>query len=191
MSEFAIGQSIARREDPPLLRGQGRFFDDLRLADQLYATIVPHAGHRRYRHARGAEDGRRPCRAHWRGLSYRWPGLITRVGQSDDFRRGPSRSPPSLDLRTAGGRAAPAVHRRLWRTATLPASAPRNRENDPNTITAAKTVRFTALLHHITTDLLKQVVGCTRPSTGSRFPRSVLMCGRAARRERELTHRKN
>jgi hypothetical protein len=25
------------------LRGQGRFFDDLRLADQLYATIVPHA----------------------------------------------------------------------------------------------------------------------------------------------------
>jgi len=38
MSEFAIGQSIARREDPPLLRGQGRFFDDLRLADQLYAT---------------------------------------------------------------------------------------------------------------------------------------------------------
>ena len=43
MSEFAIGQSIARREDPPLLREQGRFFDDLRLADQLYATIVPHA----------------------------------------------------------------------------------------------------------------------------------------------------
>ena len=45
MSEFAIGQSVARREDPPLLGGQGRFFDDLRFADQLYATIVrsPHA----------------------------------------------------------------------------------------------------------------------------------------------------
>ena len=45
MGEFAIGQSVLRREDPRLLRGQGRFFDDLKLADQLYAAIVrsPHA----------------------------------------------------------------------------------------------------------------------------------------------------
>jgi carbon-monoxide dehydrogenase large subunit len=45
MGEFAIGQSVLRREDPRLLRGLGRFFDDLRLADQLYAAIVraPHA----------------------------------------------------------------------------------------------------------------------------------------------------
>src|SRR5215471_5243330 len=45
MGEFAIGQSVLRREDPRLLRGRGRFFDDLRLADQLYAAIVrsPHA----------------------------------------------------------------------------------------------------------------------------------------------------
>jgi len=45
MGEFAIGQSVLRREDPRLLRGQGRFFDDLRLADQLHAAIVrsPHA----------------------------------------------------------------------------------------------------------------------------------------------------
>jgi CO/xanthine dehydrogenase Mo-binding subunit len=34
MGEFAIGQSVLRREDPRLLRGQGRFFDDLKLADQ-------------------------------------------------------------------------------------------------------------------------------------------------------------
>ncbi len=34
-----------RREDPRLLRGRGRYFDDLKLADQLYAAIVrsPHA----------------------------------------------------------------------------------------------------------------------------------------------------
>src|SRR6516164_7039671 len=45
MGEFAIGQSVLRREDPRLLQGRGRFFDDLRLADQLYAAIVrsPHA----------------------------------------------------------------------------------------------------------------------------------------------------
>ena len=45
MGEFAIGQSVLRREDPRLLRGQGRYFDDLKLADQLYAAIVrsPHA----------------------------------------------------------------------------------------------------------------------------------------------------
>src|SRR5579862_10040809 len=45
MGEFAIGQSVLRREDPRLLRGLGRYFDDLKLADQLYAAIVrsPHA----------------------------------------------------------------------------------------------------------------------------------------------------
>jgi carbon-monoxide dehydrogenase large subunit len=45
MGEFAIGQSVLRREDPRLLRGQGRYFDDLKLVDQLYAVVVrsPHA----------------------------------------------------------------------------------------------------------------------------------------------------
>ncbi len=40
MGEFSIGQSVRRREDPRLLRGQGRYFDDLKLADQLYAAIL-------------------------------------------------------------------------------------------------------------------------------------------------------
>src|ERR1700692_4166819 len=45
MGEFAIGQSVTRREDPRLLRGAGRYFDDLKLADELHASIVrsPHA----------------------------------------------------------------------------------------------------------------------------------------------------
>src|SRR5262245_53558780 len=45
MGEFAIGQSVRRREDPRLLMGRGRFYDDLKLADQLYAAILrsPHA----------------------------------------------------------------------------------------------------------------------------------------------------
>ncbi len=45
MGEFSIGQSVRRREDPRLLRGRGRYYDDLKLADQLHAAIVrsPHA----------------------------------------------------------------------------------------------------------------------------------------------------
>src|SRR6202040_2303863 len=51
MGEFSIGQSVRRREDPRLLTGCGRYFDDLNLAHQLYAAIVgsprAHAGLRR------------------------------------------------------------------------------------------------------------------------------------------------
>jgi len=36
MGEFSIGQSVRRREDPRLLTGLGRYFDDLNLAHQLY-----------------------------------------------------------------------------------------------------------------------------------------------------------
>ena len=45
MGEFSIGQSVWRREDPRLLMGRGRYYDDLKVADQLYASIVrsPHA----------------------------------------------------------------------------------------------------------------------------------------------------
>ena len=41
-----IGRSVPRLEDPALLRGQGRFIDDIRLPDQLEAAFVrsPH-GH--------------------------------------------------------------------------------------------------------------------------------------------------
>src|SRR4051812_24600437 len=45
MGAFSIGQSVRRREDPRLLMGRGRYFDDLKLADQFHAAIVrsPHA----------------------------------------------------------------------------------------------------------------------------------------------------
>jgi len=45
MGQFSIGQSVLRREDPRLLTGRGRYYDDLKLADQLHAAIVrsPHA----------------------------------------------------------------------------------------------------------------------------------------------------
>ena len=37
---FAIGQPVSRLEDPVLLRGEGRYTDDLNLPGQLYAVMV-------------------------------------------------------------------------------------------------------------------------------------------------------
>ncbi len=45
---FGIGQSVARKEDATLLRGLGRYTDDINLAHQAYAVMV------RSRHAHGA-----------------------------------------------------------------------------------------------------------------------------------------
>ena len=45
MGEFAIGQPVSRLEDPRLLKGLGRYVDDLNLAGQAFASILrsPHA----------------------------------------------------------------------------------------------------------------------------------------------------
>src|ERR1700731_4616547 len=42
---FAIGQPVSRSEDPVLLRGEGRYSDDVSLPGQAYAVMVrsPHA----------------------------------------------------------------------------------------------------------------------------------------------------
>src|SRR6202035_2528920 len=77
MGEFAIGQSVLRREDPRLLRGQGRYFDDLKLADQLFAAIVrsPHA-HADIRGIEAAEALKMPgVHAMLTGEEYRADGL--------------------------------------------------------------------------------------------------------------------
>ena len=39
-AKFAIGQPVTRTEDPVLLRGEGRYSDDLTLPGQLYAAVV-------------------------------------------------------------------------------------------------------------------------------------------------------
>src|SRR5262249_13321128 len=43
--KFAVGQSVRRLEDPRLVRGDGRYSDDVNLPRQAYAAIVrsPHA----------------------------------------------------------------------------------------------------------------------------------------------------
>ena len=45
MGEFGIGQSVPREEDPYLVRGQGRYLDDVTLPGQLRAFVLrsPHA----------------------------------------------------------------------------------------------------------------------------------------------------
>jgi len=45
MGQFGIGQGIKRVEDVRLLRGRGRYLDDVNVPDQTYAVIVrsPHA----------------------------------------------------------------------------------------------------------------------------------------------------
>ena len=47
-SRFAIGQPVSRKEDPVLLRGEGRYSDDLSLPGQVYGVVV------RSRYAHGA-----------------------------------------------------------------------------------------------------------------------------------------
>ncbi len=45
LTQYAIGQPVSRTEDPALLRGEGRYTDDVSLPGQLYAVMVrsPHA----------------------------------------------------------------------------------------------------------------------------------------------------
>jgi carbon-monoxide dehydrogenase large subunit len=39
-TKFGIGQPVSRKEDPMLLRGEGRYTDDINLPDQAYAVMV-------------------------------------------------------------------------------------------------------------------------------------------------------
>ena len=38
--KFGVGQPVRRTEDPTLVRGQGRYTDDINLANQSYAYIL-------------------------------------------------------------------------------------------------------------------------------------------------------
>ena len=39
-TQFGIGQPVSRKEDPVLLRGEGRYSDDMSLSGQLRAVMV-------------------------------------------------------------------------------------------------------------------------------------------------------
>ena len=40
LMKFGVGQPVPRQEDPALLKGQGRYTDDLNLPGQAYAVMV-------------------------------------------------------------------------------------------------------------------------------------------------------
>ena len=101
MGEFAIGQSVRRREDPRLLIGRGRYYDDLKLADQLHASIVrsPHA-HADIRGINTAAALAMPgVRAVLTGEDYRVDGLGTMPSMAPYKRR--DGSPMYLPFRPA------------------------------------------------------------------------------------------
>ena len=40
LTKFGVGQPVRRTEDPKLVRGQGRYTDDVNLPGQAYAVMV-------------------------------------------------------------------------------------------------------------------------------------------------------
>jgi aerobic carbon-monoxide dehydrogenase large subunit len=50
-AKFGIGEPVLRSEDPTLVRGEGRYTDDVSVPDQVYAVMV------RSRHAHGIIRG--------------------------------------------------------------------------------------------------------------------------------------
>ena len=90
LTKYGVGQPVLRTEDPVLLRGEGRYTDDLNEPGQAYAYIVrsPHA-HGILRKVNTAR--RRRCRACSRSTR-------------------PTTSPPTA--RTSAGRSSTATARR-------------------------------------------------------------------------------
>jgi carbon-monoxide dehydrogenase large subunit len=99
MGEFAIGQSVPRTEDPRLLRGGGRFVDDVRLVDPAHAVVLrsPHAHARIVSIDTGAADAMPGVLAVLTGADYEADGLGGLPCQITTFKRpdgGPMFSPP-------------------------------------------------------------------------------------------------
>ena len=63
MGQYGIGQPVARFEDPRLLRGQGRFINDVNLPCQAHAAMLrsPHRSEER----RVGKECIPPCRSRW------------------------------------------------------------------------------------------------------------------------------
>src|SRR5260370_25038233 len=76
-AQFGIGQAVTRFEDPRLLRGQGRFINDVNLPGQAHAVVLrsPHA-HAKIRSIDTEAARRAPgVLAGWTGAAYARHGL--------------------------------------------------------------------------------------------------------------------
>ena len=82
MGEFAIGQPVPRFEDPRLLRGGGRYVDDIVLPGMAFGHVLrsphAHARIRNDRHRRGQGRARRAGGADRRRLDQRPAGATCR-----------------------------------------------------------------------------------------------------------------
>ena len=74
-SDSGIGASVLRKEDAPLITGQGRYVDDIKLPGMAYAAFVrsPHA--HAVDHAASTPRRPRPCPASSRSSRYDTLGL--------------------------------------------------------------------------------------------------------------------
>ena len=98
MGEFAVGQAVPRFEDPRLLRGGGRYVDDMVLPRMAIGYVLrsPHA-HARIRSIdTDARQGRarRAARAHRRRLDKRPAAATCRCRRAEAPRRHAALSPP-------------------------------------------------------------------------------------------------
>ena len=92
MTRYGSGRSVERVEDDALLRGEGRFTDNVRVNGELNACFVrsPHA------HARIARLDAEPAR--------RMPGVVLVITGRDLAAAGVKPIPNSADFRRAGGK---------------------------------------------------------------------------------------
>ncbi len=91
MGMYGIGQSVPREEDPRLLRGHGRYVDDIRTPDEARAVVLrsPHA------HARiAAIDVRR---------AKQMPGVLAVLTGDDLKARGLGAQRPHIPRKRSGG----------------------------------------------------------------------------------------
>ena len=74
LTKFGVGQPVRRSEDPKLVRGEGRYTDDINRPGQAYAVMVRSSDrawrHPRHRHRRRQGDAGR-ARGLYRGRSDR------------------------------------------------------------------------------------------------------------------------
>ena len=98
LEKFAIGQPVSRKEDPVLLRGEGRYSDDLNLDGQVYLAMV--RSHYAHGHLRGIDTS----------AALALPGVLAVITQADLTAAGlaalpggmsaPTRMPPQTPLST-------------------------------------------------------------------------------------------
>src|SRR5512145_1595045 len=90
--KFGIGQPVHRKEDPRLLRGQGRYADDIDLAGQAFARVVRSV----YAHGR--------LRGVDLGAARQAPGVLAVYAAADFARAGYGPMVCKLPLKNADGR---------------------------------------------------------------------------------------